>query len=144
MAETNIRVRNVDAAPNHERCKDVIDTLARIGDKWTVMVVGALSQGRKMRYTELSHRIEGISQRMLTLTLKALERDGFVERTTYPTIPPRVEYELTDLGQSLIEPLRALHEWAVVHRPSIQAARESFDMRKETDKAHRTALFAPK
>lgn len=144
MCETNIDVRNFGAAPSHEQCKEVIDTLARIGDKWTVMVVGVLSQGRKMRYSELSQRIEGISQRMLTLTLKALERDGLIDRTTYPTIPPRVEYELTSLGQSLIGPLRALHEWAATHRPSIQAAREAFDMKKDENEARRAALFAPK
>lgn len=144
MDETNIGVRDIGVAPSHEQCKEVIDTLARIGDKWTVMVVGLLSQGRKMRYSEISNQIEGISQRMLTLTLKGLTRDGLVERTMYPTIPPRVEYELTGLGQSLVVPLRALHGWAITHRSSVEAARATFDMKKDEDEARRASYFAPK
>jgi DNA-binding HxlR family transcriptional regulator len=103
----------------------VADTLARIGDKWTVMVVGALASGA-MRYSEIRRLVEGISQRMLTLTLRGLEEDGLVTRTLYASIPPRVDYELTDLGQKLIVPLRSLHEWAVEHRPAMLAARERF------------------
>ena len=80
-----------------ERCKAVLETLDRIGDKWTVMVVGVLDDGA-MRYNEIQRAVEGISQRMLTLTLKELERDGIVTRTMYPTIPPRVDYALTTLG----------------------------------------------
>ena len=98
------------------------ETLARIGDKWTVMVVGALHQG-PMRYNQIRRAVEGISQRMLTLTLKGLEEDGLVNRTMYPTIPPRVDYELTDLGRKLIGPLQSLYDWAVEHRPAILAAR---------------------
>jgi DNA-binding HxlR family transcriptional regulator len=106
-----------------EDCKAVIETLARIGDKWTVMVVGTLAHG-PMRYNQIRRLVEGISQRMLTLTLKGLERDGLVSRTAFPTIPPRVDYELTDLGRKLIVPLQALYLWAVENRPAMVAARE--------------------
>src|SRR5689334_17507192 len=98
MAATHIPVRAPVA--DHTGCRAVADTLSRIGDKWTVMVVGALSQG-PLRYNELNRTIDGISQRMLTLTLKGLEQDGLVTRTLYPTIPPRVEYALTDMGRTL-------------------------------------------
>jgi DNA-binding HxlR family transcriptional regulator len=106
-----------------EDCKAVVETLARIGDKWTVMVVGTLSQG-PLRYNQIRRLVDGISQRMLTLTLKGLERDGLVCRTAFPTIPPRVDYELTDLGRKLIVPLRVLYLWAVENRPAMMAARE--------------------
>jgi DNA-binding HxlR family transcriptional regulator len=95
------------ADPNYAAA---LETLARIGDKWTVMVVAALWQG-PLRYNEIQRGVEGISQRMLTLTLKGLEQDGLVERTLFPTVPPRVDYELTELGRSLIVPLHALYEW---------------------------------
>jgi DNA-binding HxlR family transcriptional regulator len=108
----------------------VADTLALIGDKWTVLVVASLSKGT-MRYNEIHRNIEGISQRMLTLTLKGLERDGLVTRTLYPTIPPRVDYELTDLGKKLVPPLRALYDWAEEFRPVMLAARDEFA--KKTD-----------
>jgi DNA-binding HxlR family transcriptional regulator len=99
--------------------------LSRIGDKWTVMVVGALSEGT-MRYGELHRSIDGISQRMLTLTLKGLEEDGLVIRTVYPTIPPRVEYTLTAMGRTLTRPLFALYEWTMEHRPAMLQARKAF------------------
>ena len=130
MTDTNIPVRATEASDSHEGCREVVPTLARIGDKWTVMVVGALSNG-PIRYNQLARMIEGISQRMLTLTLKGLEQDGLVSRTMYPTIPPRVDYELTDLGRSLIVPLRSLHSWAVEHRPAMLAAREAFAKREQ-------------
>src|ERR1022692_511126 len=91
MVDTNTAVRAPEASNPHAACKAVIETLARIGDKWTVMVVGALSKG-PIRYNEIRRRVEGISQRMLTLTLKGLEQDGLATRTMYPTIPPRVDY----------------------------------------------------
>jgi DNA-binding HxlR family transcriptional regulator len=125
MVDTNTPVRASAASNPHEACKAEVETLARIGDKWTVMVVGALSKG-PMRYNEIHRRVEGISQRMLTLTLKGLEQDGLVTRTMYPTIPPRVDYELTELGRSLIVPLKALAEWARENRPAMLAARETF------------------
>jgi DNA-binding HxlR family transcriptional regulator len=128
MVDTNTAVRASEASNPHEACKAEVETLSRIGDKWTVMVVGALSKG-PIRYNEIHRRVEGISQRMLTLTLKGLEQDGLVTRTMYPTIPPRVDYELTELGRSLIVPLKALAEWARENRPAMLAAREAFRTR---------------
>ena len=100
--------------------------LDRIGDRWTVLVVGSLSQG-PLRFSELARRIEGISQKMLTQTLRGLERDGLVVRTVHPEVPPRVEYELTRVGATLIEPLDALDAWAREHLPVIEAARAAYD-----------------
>jgi len=128
MVDTNTAVRAPESSNTHAACKAVVETLARIGDKWTVMVVGALSKG-PIRYNEIRRRVEGISQRMLTLTLKGLEQDGLVTRTMYPTIPPRVDYELTKLGRKLIVPLQALSEWARENRPAMLAAREAFRRR---------------
>jgi DNA-binding HxlR family transcriptional regulator len=122
MADTHKPVRT---ANDKGECRAVTEFLARIGDKWTVMVVGALSQGTR-RYTELHRSVDGISQRMLTLTLKGLEEDGLVVRTVHPTIPPRVEYALTDLGRTLIRPLRTLREWTVEHRPAMLEARKAY------------------
>jgi DNA-binding HxlR family transcriptional regulator len=102
------------------------DILNRIGDKWSVMVVGHLAR-RTMRFNELRNTIGGISQRMLTLTLRNLERDGLVTRTVYPEIPPRVEYALTDLGRTLTEPLDALWRWAAEHQDDVQQARTAYD-----------------
>lgn len=104
--------------------------LDRVGDKWTVMVVGVLSSGPQ-RFSTILRTIGGVSHRMLTLTLRGLERDGLVTRTIYPTIPPKVEYELTALGSSLIAPLRALSSWGVKNRPAIEEARARFDARGE-------------
>ena len=107
-------------------CRAVADILSRIGDKWTVFVVRSLSDGPK-RFTEIKRVINGISQRMLTLTLRGLERDGFVTRTVTASIPPRVDYELTELGRTLIGPLHTIGEWATTHRQQVEDARDSFD-----------------
>jgi len=107
---------------DHARCKALGRVLDRIGDKWTVMVVGALSDG-PVRFNALLRRIDGVSHRMLTLTLRGLEQDGLVKRTVYPTVPPKVEYELTEIGRSLIDPLSALSSWAQTNLPAIEAAR---------------------
>jgi DNA-binding HxlR family transcriptional regulator len=123
MTETNNSVRG--AKPAHADCQAVTETLSRIGDKWTVMVIGALSQG-PLRYSAVRRAVDGISQRMLTLTLKGLEQDGLVSRTVYPTIPPRVDYELTDLGEKLIVPLRSIYDWVKKHRPEMEAARKKY------------------
>ena len=109
-----------------EDCRAVSEVLSRIGDKWTVLVVSTLGDGPK-RFNELRKALGSISQRMLTLTLRALERDGLVTRTVFPTIPPRVDYELTKLGRSLLEPVSALGLWARKNRPIIQEARRRFD-----------------
>ncbi|OPC81297.1 MULTISPECIES: winged helix-turn-helix transcriptional regulator [Embleya] len=103
--------------------------LDHIAGKWTVLIVDVLRDG-PMRYTELSRRIEGVSQKMLTQTLRGLETDGFVLRTVTPTIPPRVDYALTDLGRSLGEPIRALREWTETHINEIERARIEVAERK--------------
>ena len=120
MAATHTDVRHDTPAPGE--CRALADILMCIGDKWTVMVVAVLSHG-PIRYTQLFKRVDGISQRMLTLTLKALERDGLVNRTVFPTIPPRVEYELTERGWSLAKPLRSLWDWARDNRIDIEESR---------------------
>ena len=107
-------------------CPHVREVLSRVGDKWTLLVVSVLADGEK-RFSELRRTIEGISQRMLTLTLRGLERDGLVTRTVFPTIPPRVQYELTKLGHSLLEPVSSLALWARQNRSGIAAARQRFD-----------------
>jgi DNA-binding HxlR family transcriptional regulator len=99
--------------------------LDRIGDRWTVLIVGALDDGPQ-RFTALASRVDGISQKMLTQTLRSLERDGLVTRTIYPEIPPRVEYELTPLGRSLQVPLRALEEWAVENMTEVVERNEEY------------------
>jgi DNA-binding HxlR family transcriptional regulator len=109
-----------------ETCNAMGDILNRIGDKWSVMIVGYLSR-KTMRFNELRNAIGGISQRMLTLTLRNLERDGLVTRTVFPEIPPRVEYELTDLGRTLQEPLDALWNWANEHQFDVSTARREYD-----------------
>src|SRR5499426_1119679 len=109
-----------------EDCRAVSEVLARVGDKWTVLVVSALGDGPK-RFNELRRALGSISQRMLTLTLRALERDGLVTRTVFPTIPPRVDYELTKLGRSLLDPVSALGLWARRNRAAIAEARQRFD-----------------
>jgi DNA-binding HxlR family transcriptional regulator len=124
---------DVTAPPRHNpsigECSKVSQILARVGDKWTVLVVMMLGDGPK-RFNEIRRSVDGISQQMLTRTLRALERDGMVTRTIYPTIPPQVEYELTPLGRSLREPVLALGSWAQKHIPCIDAARVEFDRRK--------------
>lgn len=122
LTHKDVRVRD----PNGAGCKALAETLARIGDKWTILVVGALSNGPQ-RYNALRRMIDGISQRMLTLTLKGLEKDGLVTRTLYPTVPPRVDYELTDLGRSLVGTLAAVAEWAVANHGAMVSARAAYD-----------------
>ena len=107
-------------------CRAISDVLARVGDKWSVLVVTRLGGG-PMRFNELRRAIGGISQRMLTLTLRGLERDGLVTRTVFPTIPPRVDYALTPLGRALLQPVSALGEWATRNQAKIARAREKFD-----------------
>lgn len=111
-----------------DSCRPVTDILSRIGDKWSVGVIRNLGI-RKMRFTELRKALEGISQKMLTTTLRALERDGHITRTVFPTVPPRVEYELTELGRDLSIPIAALGQWAQKNRSRIEAARAAFDRR---------------
>jgi DNA-binding HxlR family transcriptional regulator len=112
-------------------CRGVAAVLSRVGDKWSVLVIMLLGGGPR-RFNELKRMIGGISQRMLTLTLRGLERDGLVTRTVFPTVPPRVDYELTDLGRGLSLPVMALGAWAQEHQPDIETARQNFDGRNST------------
>jgi len=137
LSEANKPVPAIDV--EQADCRVVADILARIGDKWTVLVVGTLARGAR-RYSEIRRQVDGISQRMLTLTLKGLEQDGLVKRTMFPTIPPRVDYELTELGQKLTVVLRALYDFAIAHRPEMLAARARFaaDRTDATEGAQRS------
>lgn len=113
-----------------DECQRVGQVLSRVGDKWTVLIINELGDGPR-RFNALKRQIEGVSQRMLTLTLKNLERDGLVRRTVTPTVPPRVDYELTTLGRSMLEPVRALGQWAQAHIPQMDAARAEYDQRAQ-------------
>jgi DNA-binding HxlR family transcriptional regulator len=120
-------------SPSHKHvpndsCLAVREVLNRVGDKWSVLIVGLLANGPR-RFSELRRTIEGISQRMLTLTLRGLERDGLVTRTVYATIPPRVEYQLTELGRTLQKPIQSLAKWAQENRERIQQSRNRYDAR---------------
>lgn len=111
-------------------CPAVSAVLSRIGDKWSVLIVMGLSGGPR-RFNEIKRDVAGISQRMLTLTLRGLERDGLVARKVFDTVPPKVEYSLTDLGRSLQGPVMALGEWALANRAEIHAAQQVFDRKAE-------------
>ncbi len=106
----------------------VSDMLARVGDKWSLLIVSSLGE-RPMRFNELRRHVTDISQKMLSSTLKVLERDGFVSRTVIATVPPQVEYALTDLGSELLPPVVALAEWTAENAPRIAAARAAYDSR---------------
>ena len=121
---TPMFVGNIKETDN--RCLAVRDVLNRVGDKWSILVVAVLDQGPR-RFSELRRAIEGISQRMLTRTLRGLERDGLVTRTVFLTVPPRVDYDLTPLGRTLLVPVRELAAWADENRQAIQTAREQYD-----------------
>lgn len=116
--------------PNSGDCRAIAGVLSRIGDKWTVLLVGMLADG-PMRFNEMKRGVNGISQRMLTLSLRGLERDGLVTRTVFPTVPPRVEYALTELGHTLTGALSAIHHWATANGQAIDAARLEFDARQD-------------
>ena len=111
--------------PQHpvEDCRRVADILARIGDKWTILILMAIGN-RRMRFGELHRAVNGISQRMLTVTLRNLEYDGILTRTVYPTIPPRVEYQLSDRGRSLKLALAPIRKWALENQTDIEKARK--------------------
>ena len=119
-------------SPGHlplvESCKPAKAVMSRVGDKWSMLIVIALRDG-PLRFNEIKRAAGAISQRMLTLTLRSLERDGLVSRKVTPTTPPRVDYELTALGHSLREPVEALGRWAFEHQASIDAAQAAFDAR---------------
>lgn len=120
--------------PANPVCRTISTLLSRIGDKWTVLVVSTLGKGPR-RFNELRREIPSVSQRMLTLTLRNLERDGLVNRTVTPSIPPRVDYELTDLGFSLLKPVNALEQWALTNVEEIHAAQARFDAAQDEAQA---------
>ncbi len=114
------------AEHDSDRCRVIRETFDRLGDKWSLLLVSILSNG-PARFTTLKFAAEGISQRMLTLTLRRLERDGLVARTVFAEVPPRVEYALTPLGDSLVPPAMALADWAVSRHDQITAHQKAFD-----------------
>ena len=120
---------------DHCRLREILD---RVADKWSLLVISLLAE-RGRRFTELRTEIDGISQRMLTLTLRRLERDGLVLRTVHPVVPPRVDYELTPLGTTLIDPIEALLEWIVVHTQEIATARAAYEARDDGQSAGEVA-----
>lgn len=120
--------------PTNPVCRTISTLLSRIGDKWSVLIVSTLGEGSR-RFGELRREIPSVSQRMLTLTLRNLERDGLVSRTVTPSIPPRVDYELTPLGRSLESPIHQLQQWAVDNVGTIHAAQARFDMAQDKAQA---------
>lgn len=127
--------------PNSHDCRAISAILSRIGDKWSVLIIARLGEGGK-RFNEIKRVVGGISQRMLTLTLRNLERDGLVSRTVTPTVPPRVDYALTELGRDLLGPINALSEWAIRHQPCILAARAQFDAQEAAETPHQEHVTA--
>ena len=131
LGHIDVTTHSADEGPclQSAGCKNVAPVLNRVGDKWSMMIVMMLSNG-PMRFSELKRAIDGISQRMLTLSLRGLERDGLVSRHVFAEVPPRVEYQLTPLGHTLHAPLRALGNWAEQHIEEVLTAREAFDKRR--------------
>ena len=109
-----------------EPCRRITEILSRIGDKWSLLVIRQLGDGPQ-RFSQIKRSLGSISQKMLTSTLRGLERDGFVTRTVFPTVPPRVDYELTSLGCDLLVPVRGLGDWALKNAERIERARKRFD-----------------
>jgi len=109
-----------------EVCQSVGDVLARVGDKWSILTISMLARG-SMRFSELKRSIGSISQKVLTTTVRGLERDGYISRKVTPTVPPRVDYELTELGRDVLVPVTALAKWALMSRDRVEAARADFD-----------------
>ncbi len=141
--------QETSASPGHTRvsdiasndCRAVSAILSRIGDKWSVLIISRLGEGPR-RFNEIKRMIGGISQRMLTLTLRNLERDGLVKRTVTPSVPPRVDYELTALGRDLLVPIAALSTWAIEHQGCILDARAQFDASEQADPPQEGGLSA--
>src|SRR6478672_9195225 len=117
--------------PSNPVCRTISDLLSRIGDKWSVLVVTTLGEGTR-RFNELRREIPSVSQRMLTLTLRNLERDGLVSRAVTPSIPPRVDYKLTEMGRSLQKPICGLASWATANVEAIHEAQSRFDAEQDS------------
>ncbi|MDR9851740.1 winged helix-turn-helix transcriptional regulator [Herbaspirillum huttiense] len=130
MSPSHIALSKDRPGPDAEGCRATREILDRVGDKWSLYIIATLANGTR-RFNELKRGIEGISQRMLTLTLRGLERDGLITRTIYPTIPPRVDYELTALGVTLLGPVMALVNWADTNKLAISNARKRFDKKPD-------------
>lgn len=133
MKQSNKKVPTAKMAEQHHPsacCPTIREVLSRVGDKWSMLIVGILSK-EPLRFNELKRRVDGISQRMLTLTLRELERDGLVSRTVTPIMPPSVEYALTKLGHTLLEPVSELIDWTMRNYPQIDKARKAFDSKKD-------------
>jgi DNA-binding HxlR family transcriptional regulator len=127
VSETNTNVRTNE--DGYEQCLAVNDVVTLLREKWTILIMGALSRNKSLRYNELQRAVVGISQRMLTLSLKTLEENGLVKRTIFATVPPRVDYELTDVGRTLVTPLRGLLAWSLEHRTAMADARRAYAAR---------------
>jgi DNA-binding HxlR family transcriptional regulator len=127
----------------HHDCRPVGEILNQIGGKWTVLIINMLSDG-PMRFSAIKRMVGGISQKVLTATLRDLEMDGFVTRTVTPSIPPRVDYELTELGRDLQKPLDLLGKWAVDNRPKVLAARERYFVANPDALPQRKGRVAPR
>jgi DNA-binding HxlR family transcriptional regulator len=127
----------------HHDCRPVGEILNQIGGKWTVLIINLLSDGPR-RFSEIRRMVGGISQKVLTATLRELEMDGFVTRTVTPSIPPRVDYELTELGRDLQKPLDLLGKWAVDNRPKVLAARERYFTANPHAMPQRKGRIAPR
>ncbi len=128
-------MRPTTSSRQGEACQSIRHVLGRLGDKWSLLIVFNLARG-PLRFNELRRTVEGISQRMLTLTLRELERDGLVLRTVTPSVPPRVDYELTELGTGLLEPTRRLVEWALRNQVAMETARREYDARPPESPRH--------
>jgi len=126
------KIINEDSVEDHSACP-VQDLLSRLGDKWSMLVIVALSKSDNhcLRFSELSREVNGISQRMLSTTLKNFERDGIVSRHLYAEVPPRVEYTLTDRGRDFLVPVQALVNWMVSEWPNIEISRQSYDNKNQ-------------
>lgn len=129
MSVTNKILRAPE--PVKKECVAANETLALIRDKWTILVLGALAHDKSLRYNELQRAVAGISQRMLTLTLKPLEQNGLVKRTIFATVPPRVDYELTPTGRTLVKPLKGLLEWSMENREAMAEARRAYAKKQD-------------
>jgi DNA-binding HxlR family transcriptional regulator len=126
MSGTNKRVTRKAPSHTEQSCRPVREVLNRVGDKWSILIVSILDEGTK-RFSEIQHSIEGISQRMLTRTMRELERDGLLTRRVEPTVPPSVYYSLTPLGKTLLVPVRAVAQWAFENYKEINEAQQAFD-----------------